>query len=226
MAQRGDITVVDLGDDENRMSPHVLAEFHRVLEGLEAGTGPRALVTVGGGKIWSNGLDLDYLDDHPSQFFPYLASVHVLLARVIELGCPTVAAVTGHAFGAGALLSLCHDVTVMRADRGFWCLPEVDLVMDLTAGEHALVAAKLSPATANLAVTTGHRFPAEQALAAGIVHEVCPPDRVVDRALEIAAQRAPKAVGSLAGLKRGMYGHVADALRRDAADGLDEASDL
>jgi enoyl-CoA hydratase/carnithine racemase len=214
------ITVVDLGDGENRLTPEVVAEFHSALDTLEDGTGPRALVTMASGKIWSNGLDIEHLTANPSEFFPYLADVQVLLARVIELGCPTVAAVTGHAFGAGAMLSLCHDVSVMRDDRGYWCLPEVDLDMDLTAGEHAVVAAKLSPATLNLALTTGHRFSAAAAIAAGIVQEVQPPEMVVDRAMEIAMGRSPKAAGSLTSLKRGMYGHVAAVLRKDAAEGL------
>lgn len=211
--------VVDLGDGENRLSPDVLARFHSALDRLESDNGQRALVTVATGKIWSSGLDLDHLVDHPDRFFPYLAEVQLLMARVIELGCPTVAAVTGHAFGAGAMLSLCHDVTVMRHDGGYWCLPEVDLGMDLTAGEHAILAAKLAPNTLNLALTTGHRFTAAEALQFGIVQHVAPADDVVDRAMAIAGERAPKAVGSLAAIKRGMYAHVTDVLRRDAADG-------
>lgn len=219
-SQVGSVTVVDLGSGENRLTPAVLASFHAALDDLDTASGARALVTVAGGKVWSNGLDLAHIEANPSEFFSYLADEQRLLARLIELGCPTVAAVTGHAFGAGAMLSLCHDVTVMRDDRGYWCLPEVDLGMDLTAGEHALVAAKPTAATLNAALTTGHRYTAHDALAAGIVHEVAPSDSVVDRALAIANERAPKAAGSLASLKRGMYGHVADRLRDDAAAGL------
>ena len=46
----------------------------------------------------------------------------------------TVAAVQGHAFGAGAMLATSHDFRVMRADRGFYCLPEVQLNMPFTVG--------------------------------------------------------------------------------------------
>lgn len=216
----GAVVVVDLGDGDNRMTDAMLAEFSGVLDELEAGEGPRALVTRGSGKIWSNGLDLEFMTEHPEQPWRYVADVELLLARVVVLGVPTVAAITGHAFGAGAMLSLCHDVSVMRTDRGYWCLPEVDLGMELTPGEYDLLDKRPPPQTRNLALTTGRRYDAAAALAAGIVDETCAEDEVVDRALEIAADLAPKAAGILGVLKTHLFGAVADTLRRDAADAM------
>lgn len=46
---------------------------------------------------------------------------------MLTLPMPTVAAVTGHAFGGGALLAMAHDWRVMRGDRGYFCFPEVDI---------------------------------------------------------------------------------------------------
>lgn len=222
VARVGEVTVIDLGGGDNRLSPDVLSEFHGVLDELEAGSGPRALVTRATGKIWSNGLDLDHMAAEPDDFWTYLAEVERLLARVLVLGVPTVAAVTGHAFGAGAMLSLCHDTTVMRSDRGYWCLPEIDLGMELSAGEHTLVQAKLPPATVNLALTTGHRFDAAAAVAAGIAQESCSDEELAGRAVEIAAARAAKATPTLAGLKLGMYGSVAERIRDDITEALEQ----
>ena len=63
--------------------------------------------------------------------------VHELLARLLEIGVPTVAAIQGHAFAAGAMLALAHDERVMRADRGWSCLPEVDINIPFTPGMSA-----------------------------------------------------------------------------------------
>ena len=218
----GDIPIIDLGDGDNRLTDGLLDEFHRLLDALEAGDGARALVTRGSGKVWSNGLDIGFMTEHPSEMWRYLADVERLLARVIVLGVPTIAAITVHAFGAGAMLALCHDMSVMRSDRGYWCLPEVALGMDLSPGEHTLVAERLLPQTRNRALLTGQRFTAAEALAAGIVDEVAEDGDVVERAVEIATERAPTAASNLKGLKRGLYGAVADALLRDADEALAE----
>ena len=121
----GQVYRCDLGDGNIPMSPAVLQAFTRVLDEIEAADGPRALVASGSGKVWSNGLDLAWMMQSSRPAFSDLEQVHRLLGRIIELGVPTVAAVTGHAFGAGAMLS----------DRGYWCLPEVDLGMFLLHGE-------------------------------------------------------------------------------------------
>lgn len=57
----GDVHTIDLGDGDNRLTDDVLDEFHRLLDELEHGVGARSLVTRGSGKVWSNGLDIEFL---------------------------------------------------------------------------------------------------------------------------------------------------------------------
>ena len=64
----------------------------------------------------------------------YVGRVQGMLARFLTLPVPTAAAVVGHAFGAGAMLALAHDFRVMRADRGYFCFPEVDIRIPFTPG--------------------------------------------------------------------------------------------
>ena len=83
-------------------------------------------MTSGERQDWCNGLDLEWMAGLQEGAPAFLVRVQELLARVLELGVPSVAALQGHAFAAGAMLALAHDERVMRADRGFFCLPEVD----------------------------------------------------------------------------------------------------
>ncbi len=218
-APSGDIIrVLDLSSESAAIDPGVLDRCERTLAELEREETPRALLTTGSGKIWSSGLDLLWMVDNEDQIFDYLTRVQRILASVLELGVPTVAAVNGHAFGAGAMLALCHDAVVMRADRGYWCLPEVDLGMELSPGELGLIRAKLPPAVANEALTTGRRYSGPEALAADIVQHTAEVDDVLDDATAIATERAARAGSTLRSIKRGLYGTIADQLRRDMAD--------
>ena len=103
-----------------------------------------------------------------------LESVHALYARLLGFAAPTVAAVQGHAFAGGAMLALAHDIRVMRADRGWFCLPEVDINIPFTPGMSALITARLPVNAAHEAMTTGRRYTAPEALGAGIVAEALP----------------------------------------------------
>ena len=116
------------------------------------------MVTAGAGKFFSNGLGLDWLGTGEEDMFGFLADVPGLWARILEAPFPTVAAVNGHAFAGGAMFALAFDQRVMREDRGFWCVNEVLLGMDLTPGMGALVQARLDKHTAHKAVTQNILF--------------------------------------------------------------------
>ena len=106
LSREGEVFVLDLGDDENRFGPTWLDGIEAALTEVEQTEGPRALITTATGKFWSNGLDLDWLFGHPDDAGAYVDRVHALFARVLTLPVPTVAAVQGHCFAAGAMLSL------------------------------------------------------------------------------------------------------------------------
>jgi enoyl-CoA hydratase/carnithine racemase len=167
--RQGDVFILDLGDGENRFHPDWLASVGTALDKVEKETDPRALVTTATGKFYSNGLDLDWLfanvDEHPG----YVISVQELFARMLSLPMITVAALQGHAFAAGAMFSLAHDFRIMRADRGYWCLPEANISIPFTPGMSALIQARLAPRTAHQAMLTAHRYGGADAVAAGIV---------------------------------------------------------
>lgn len=209
----GDVFVLDLGTDENRFHPDWITAVSGALDEVESAEGPRALVTTGTGKFFSNGLDVEWIGANPDRLEAYLVDVEELLARVLTLAMPTVAAVQGHNFGAGAMLALCHDFRIMRADRGYFCLPEVDLGMPFSEGMAKLVQGRLDKQTAHEAMTTGRRYGGTDALAARIVDAVAAEGAVLATALEVARPLTTKPAKSLGAIKTRMYGDVATALR-------------
>ncbi|KAI9323612.1 ClpP/crotonase-like domain-containing protein [Dichotomocladium elegans] len=148
-----------------------------------------ALITVGNDKIYSNGLDLM----HAVSYTPFMNHYLGLLKRMLTFPIPTVAAINGHAFAGGCMLALSHDYRVMRSDRGFICMNEVDLPSPLSPGMTALIRCKTTPNTFRNMILQGHRFSAEQALAEHLVDEIAPQNEVLDKAKALALKWAPKA---------------------------------
>ncbi|MFI6791997.1 enoyl-CoA hydratase-related protein [Nonomuraea sp. NPDC050383] len=211
--RQDDVFVLDLGDTENRFHPDWIDAVNAALDEVEKAEGPRALVTAATGKFYSNGLDLDWLFAHADRHRDYVVSVHELLARMLALPVITVAALQGHTFAAGAMLSLAHDFRVMRADRGYWCLPEADINIPFTPGMSALIQARLTPQAAHEAMTTARRYGGHDALAAAIVDRAVEEDAVRRTAVEIARALTAKAGATLGTIKARMYAPVLAALR-------------
>ncbi|ANE78356.1 enoyl-CoA hydratase [Mycobacterium adipatum] len=205
------IAVLNLGDDENRFTPEFLETVHTLLDRVLA-DGATGLVTTATGKFYTNGLDLDWLAAHADQTQWYVGQVQSLLARVLTLPVPSVAAINGHAFGAGAMLATAHDFRVMRTDRGYFCFPEADIRIPFTPGMAALIQAKLTAQAAVASMTTGRRFGGPDAQAYGIVDAVATEDAVTADALELLRPLAGKDPGTLGAIKTTMFGTAADAL--------------
>jgi enoyl-CoA hydratase/carnithine racemase len=212
LSRDGDVFVLRMDDGENRFSPPMLDALEGALDEVAAADGPRALVMTGTGKFFSNGLDLDWLGAHPDEGDAYVGRVHGLFAGVIGLPCHTVAALNGHTFAAGAMLALAFDRRVMRADRGYWCFPEVDLGLPFTPGMNEIIRRNLPVATAHEAMVTGRRYGGADAEAAGIVHEAVAEDEVLARAVAWAAELAPKAGPVVARLRSDLLAEVLTAL--------------
>ena len=203
------MVVVRWRDGENRFTTASIARWHEVLDELEATDGPLAVVLTGEGKFFSNGLDLEGFAAEPAAAGAVVSGVHRLLGRLLTFPAYTVAALNGHTFAAGAMVACCADTRVMRADRGYWCLPEVDLGLPLTPAMFAAVTARLSVASAAEAMNTGRRYSAGEAVAAGIVEHAAEEEDVLPLAIELAAAVAGKDRSVIAEHKRMLFGDAA-----------------
>jgi enoyl-CoA hydratase/carnithine racemase len=213
------VVVVRWDHGENRCNPESMAEWHALLDELEAREGPLALVATGTGKFFSNGLDLDRFQDEPEAAGATVASLHRLFGRLLVFPAYTVAAINGHAFAAGAMIASAFDLRIMRAERGYWCLPEVDLGLALTEPMHAVVTAHLPRAAAIDAMLTGRRYSGPDAREVGIVHAVAPEFDLLDHAVQAAAVMAPKDRNVIAAHKRQLFGVAAAVCEAGASSG-------
>jgi len=218
-----DVFILDLGDGENRFDRSTLSSLTALVDQVEAAPPPRALVTVASGKFWSNGFDQAWMSAHPDEVDALLAEFRALAGRLITLSAPAVAALQGHAFAAGAVLALAHDFRLIRADRGYFCLPEIDLGMALSPASVAIVQAKVPAATAEDLLLAGRRFGGAEAVAAGIARATATEEGLRGAAIELAASLAGKDPATLGTMKRRMFAGVTALLAEEGAPGLSPA---
>lgn len=194
------VRVLRMDEGQNLFNGPFVKALDDALASAGAVGGP--LVLTGTGKTFSAGLDLDWIASvTPDEGTQLLQDVYGILARLLRFPGATVAALNGHAFGAGAILAAAADFRVQRADRGYLCFPEVDLGLALSDEFDAVVRAKLPSQSVLHALLTGTRYGGEAALAAGLVDAVATEDRLLDAAVDLVRGLVGKAPATVAAIK-------------------------
>jgi len=203
---------------ENRFHPDFLKEMMQLLDEAEGDSDIGALVITGGDpKFFSNGLDLDYLLAHVGEqgaILDYLKAVNAMFRRWTLYPKPTIAALNGHTFAAGLFMAAHMDFRFMREDRGWICLPEVDINIPLLPGMIAICEATMSAQGFRRLYYTGTRLTGPEAKAIDFVEEVYPLDKLLSASIEFAAALTHK--------KRETYAEMKGRLRQEVVRILDE----
>lgn len=205
LERSGDVFTLTMNDGENRWNTTFVREFAAVLDTVEASEGPAALVTTAASeKFFSNGLDLEWRKSEGAHRGGdrrvFGEEFMALMGRLIAFPMPTICAINGHAFGAGFMAALCHDVRIMRRDRGFICANEIQLGMMIPPPELALFRYKIPMHAFFETVQLARRWTGPDALAAGIVQQVASRETLLETAIERATELAPL------GANRKVYG--------------------
>lgn len=214
--EKGTIVVLTMDEGENRWNTTFTRAFEAALDEVEATEGPAVLVTTSSNeKFFSNGLDLEWITargEHPGgDRKVFNSEAMAVFARMITLPMPTVCAVNGHCFGAGFMIALCHDIRLMREDRGFMCANELELGFAIPEPELALFRHKMSRDAFHQSVLLAKRWTGPAALDAGIVQETAPVDQLTDAAVLAAGDllRVAKSREITGWTKEHLYGEGA-----------------
>lgn len=192
----GDVFLLTMNAGENRWNTTFVRAIDTALDEVEDSAGPAALVTTSADeKFFSNGLDLDWrasAGEHPGgDRDAFTHEFMTLMARMITFPMPTIAVINGHAFGAGMMFALCHDVRHMREDRGFVCANEMQIGFRIPTPELGLFRHKLSASAFFDTVQLSRRWTGPAARDAGFVERAGPLETLLEQARERAAALAP-----------------------------------
>ena len=172
----GRIARITMDDGKvNVMSPAMLGALHEAFDRAEA---DRAIVILTGRPgLFSAGFDLNILrtgtaEDH----FAMLRRGSELALRILTFPTPVISACTGHALPMGCFLMLASDLRI--GVEGPFTMGLNEVAIGLTVPQFAIELARqrLTPAYFNRSITTGQRFPPQEAMQAGYLDMVVAPD--------------------------------------------------
>jgi enoyl-CoA hydratase/carnithine racemase len=204
--RHGPTLVLTLNRPE-RLNAVSLPMYARLLAELRAAAADRdvrCVVLTGQGRAFCVGADLKAHGEEPPTGEERRRYVRTAqrVNRLIQVGpTPVVAAVNGHAVGAGLELALSSDFMIV-AQEAKLRFPEISLGTFVGGGTVYTLAERVGTLKARELVYLGDFFLGREAVDMGVAWKAVPPDQVVPAALELAARLAEKAPLSLAWAKR------------------------
>lgn len=155
---------------DNRMVSSFLQAFLLALDIIEYRYPTGVVVSTSGiAKFYSNGLDLEHVVNTPGFWED---SLYAVFKRLSTYPMPTIALINGHAFAGGLLLAMHHDYRVMNPNKGFVCMNEMDLGALMETPFLAIFREKVTPSVYRDILLGAKRYPATEALKAGIIDEL------------------------------------------------------
>jgi enoyl-CoA hydratase/carnithine racemase len=214
------VAVLTMNEEDNKLNLDMCDSLLAMLDRVEQETQALTLViTSGHERIWSNGFDTDWITARleagdKQTVREFLSRDLELRRRLLLFPLITIAAINGHVFGGGAVMSCCCDFRFMRMDRGFFCIPVVDRGFPIVPGTAALLQNVMPFPVAEELVLTGHRFTGAECAASHIVAAAYTNDELMDRVMAFAGG-LNKGRWIIGQMKQGRNGHVVKLMEED-----------
>ena len=179
------------------------------------------IVTGAGSKAFMAGADLTEFPGvlaSSEGIDRYLGAVSRALDSVERVGLPVIAEINGAAMGGGLELAIACDyrIAVPTARMG---IPSADLGIGIALEDVERIAGLVGTARAREILLFARVYSAEEGLAAGLINEIAPPERLRERSEELAAALDRKAAPSLRSAKAALR-----ALVHPAEEGVHAAA--
>jgi Delta3-Delta2-enoyl-CoA isomerase len=195
--RRGNVCVVWLDRNiTNAINMRCVEELGAMIQQLSNDPGVSAVVlSSSSAKFFSIGFDIPELyDQSREEFGAFYQAVNQMCLDLYALPKPTVAAITGHAIAGGCILTLCCDYRFIASGRKLIGLNEVKLGVPVPYPADRMLRELVGMRPAREIMEAGEFYEPERALALGLVDRVLTIERLVDEAVEMAAE-----LGSLPG---------------------------
>jgi len=210
-------------EKRNAISFELLEELMRALDEVEQSTA-QVLILTGEGSAFCAGLDLDELRSLVGKTHEENVEDTRRIARIFrrlyDFPKPTIAAVNGAAVAGGTGLATMCDFTLAVPEAKFG-YTEVRIGF-MPAIVSSILVWQVGHKAARDLLISGRLFDALEAQRLGLVNEVVAPEKLMDRARELAAQLLENSPAAMRATKKLLNGFIAADLDQQIAEGIEE----
>ena len=174
----------------NALNPQLMTRLAEQMEAFDAEKEIYVILLAGSERAFAAGADIGDMAER-SMLEMYERDQFATWDRIRRIKKPIVAAVSGYALGGGCELMMMCDV-VIASETTQIGQPEINIGVMPGAGGTQRLTRAVGKATAMDVILTGRFLTAAEALAAGLVSRVVPPEHYFSEALNIAQALASK----------------------------------
>jgi methylglutaconyl-CoA hydratase len=203
------ILTLNRPDKRNAISYELIDDLLRALDEVQ-NSPAQVLIVTGAGKAFSSGMDLDNLKAltarTPDQTVEDSRKMASLFRALYDFRKPTIAAVNGAAVAGGTGLATLCDFSLAVPDAKFgYTEVRIGFVPAIVS---TFLLRQVGEKIARDLLLTGRLFDAQEALRIGLINEIVPAEKLLDRACELAGQLMENSPTSLAYTKRLLSDHA------------------
>jgi enoyl-CoA hydratase len=213
------VAVITFDDGKANVYTHeALRDLTDALDRADADPAARAILLVGRPGRFSAGFDLATMTAGLESMRALVKAGGEFAARLLMEQLPVVAACTGHALAAGALVLLAVDHRIGAEGEFRVGLNEVSIGMALPVWAVELARYRIPPSKLDGATILGETWTPEQAVSVGFLDRVVAAGELLAIAGDVAARYAQLRVAAVAGTKTRARSEVVAKM----LDGIDE----
>ncbi len=178
----------------NLMSPDLLYELRDCVTELGDDDTMRCIVLTGSQRSFCAGADVNTFQVFPRDMNTVIGQT--IYNKIEKCRIPIIAAIEGHCLGGGLELALCCDIRY-ASETAKIGLTEANLSLIAAYGGMTRLPWLIGEANAKRMFYTAARLSGQEAKEYGVAQEVCKPEELIDKALELAhliATKAPRSI--------------------------------
>ncbi len=221
------IAVIRMTNGENRINQVFVDTMTETLDQILSDPEVSSVMILSGdGKFWSTGLDVQWAAglvqaNDTASVKSFMYSINGMFKKILLFPVPVIAVINGHAFGAGAIFSCACDFRFMKADRGYFCFPEIDIGIPFLPSEIAFITRFVPHRVFQEMVYSGKRYGAADLERHGIIEKACADEADLMASAEAFAQSYRKKRGIFGEMKRRFNGSIIEVMDREDSRYID-----